>query len=256
VITLHYDDGGILRTLDLAADSLRDLSPIFRRYVKWLRPEIDKVFQQQGPGWPPIAESTQEHRDQQLAGGLAAKIREGSIESLSKRMAGEQRKVGRRLASRLMESGAVARKLGEARGSKLLHSAEKSAQRQEDLRQKFERIRGASRTLIALGPQESKYNKLYERVGRAQERGENKIQKLQSGELLGNIARSITHEIKGGTLEVFSRIKWAGIHNDGGTAGHGARIPERKFLEWTPARVAKLGEIAQTYALEKLKGKQ
>jgi phage gpG-like protein len=51
-------------------------------------------------------------------------------------------------------------------------------------------------------------------------------------------------------------IDWAGVHNDGGVAGKGARIPERKFLEWTPERLAKFVEIAQQYVIEKLEKKK
>jgi phage gpG-like protein len=53
-------------------------------------------------------------------------------------------------------------------------------------------------------------------------------------------------------LVIESAIDWAGVHNDGGTAGKGARIPKRTFLEWTPERIEKFIEIAQQYVIEKL----
>jgi phage gpG-like protein len=48
-----------------------------------------------------------------------------------------------------------------------------------------------------------------------------------------------------------SRIPWAGIHNEGGTANHGAQIPKRTFLEWTPDRVEMFAKMANDYILER-----
>jgi len=48
-----------------------------------------------------------------------------------------------------------------------------------------------------------------------------------------------------------SRIPWAGVHNDGGTANNGAVIPRRTFLEWTPERVEMFAKMANDYILER-----
>jgi phage gpG-like protein len=42
---------------------------------------------------------------------------------------------------------------------------------------------------------------------------------------------SIRATVGSGSLQVFSEIEWAAVHNDGGTAGHGAKIPQRTFLD-------------------------
>lgn len=51
--------------------------------------------------------------------------------------------------------------------------------------------------------------------------------------------------------EMASRIPWAGVHNDGGTANNGAVIPRRTFLEWTPERVEMFAKMANDYILER-----
>lgn len=219
--------------------------PIFARYIKYLRPEIDKVFAQQGPGWAPLAEATLESRKQRME-AVAEKIRTGSMNTLRRKLGSEQGRILRRLDKRraLMDAS--------ERGRKLLASAERSAARQRVIRSEFER-----RAAGEYGPVDKDTakatKKLGERIGRRQTRAEDKIAKFERGEALGAIASSIGYDVQGSTLTVFSHIPWAGAHNDGATVGHGARLPERKFLEWTPERIAKLGEIAAQYVTEKVK---
>lgn len=245
MLTLKFDDGGVIRSLDIAIDSVRDLKPIFGRYIKWLRPDIDKVFQQQGPGWAPLAQSTQDERKARLE-QVAEKIRSGSMRTLERRLSAESGRVLRKLEKRrsLMDRS--------DRGQKLLGRAEKSYARQQTIRAEFER-----RQAGIAGPLDKETakatKKLGERIQRRQQRAEDKIAAYERGDLLGAIASSITYDIEGATLTVQSRIPWAGAHNDGATVGHGARLPERKFLEWTPERVAKLAEIAAGYVAEKVK---
>ncbi len=97
---------------------------------------------------------------------------------------------------------------------------------------------------------------LNRRIEKYQGRAEERVAALERGDPLGRIASSIKAEIEKGSLTLESAIDWAGVHNDGGTGNHGAKIPKRTFLEWTPERIAMFIEIAQNYVLEKLnKGK-
>lgn len=57
-----------------------------------------------------------------------------------------------------------------------------------------------------------------------------RAKKDASEKMLGKVAASIKTSIKNGTLTVESKIPWAGVHNEGGPAGHGANIPKREFL--------------------------
>lgn len=245
MLTLKYDDGGVQRSLDLAIDSLKDLDRIFARYIKWLRPEIDKVFDQQGPGWAPIAASTMAERKGRLE-AVAEKIRSGSMNTLRRKLGSEGGRVDRRLAKR------QALKDYSEKGQKLVGRAQRAAERQRTIREEFER-----RAAGIAGPQTKDTakatKKLGERIGRRQGRAEEKIAAYERGEVLGAIASSIGYEVQGSTLTVFSHIPWAGAHNDGATVGRGARVPERKFLQWTPERIAKLAEITEQYVTEKIK---
>lgn len=53
----------------------------------------------------------------------------------------------------------------------------------------------------------------------------------KSTRILGGLEDSITMRlVKGKRIEVFSKARIGAIHNFGGTAGHGARIPKREFM--------------------------
>lgn len=245
MLTLKYDDGGVQRSLNLAIDSVSDLRPIFARYIKYLRPEIDKVFQSQGPGWAPLAESSMDARKQKLE-AVAEKLRSGAMRTLDRKLSAESGRVLRKLEKRakLMDHS--------ERGQRLLGRAQKSVERQKAIRAEFERRQAGIAGPVDKATAKAT-KKLGERIERRQVRAEEKIKKYESGEVLGAIASSIGYEIKGGNLEVFSHIAWAGAHNEGATVGHGARVPERRFLEWTPERIAKLAEIAAAYVADKVK---
>lgn len=57
--------------------------------------------------------------------------------------------------------------------------------------------------------------------------------KMRRRRLLGRLSSAVNTSVRGGKLVVESQIKWAGVHQRGGTAGRGARIPAREFLWWS-----------------------
>ena len=224
-LTLHYEDGGVRKALDLAVDSLKDLAPILRRFAKWMRPEVDAVFAAQGPGWAPRADdspTTREGAQERIAEAARAR----GQQKLRLKLRQDLRRAQRRLAS------------GKGK--------EKTVDGRYVALKELERIAaGGSKDYSLLSGR--KGEKLRERLGRAESDAEK-----EQGQVLGRIAGSIKARVQGSTLEIYSSIPWAGIHNEGGTAGRGAKIPARTFLEWTPVRVEKLASIASEYMHEKL----
>jgi phage gpG-like protein len=49
---------------------------------------------------------------------------------------------------------------------------------------------------------------------------------------LGKLKRSHRTKVNDFGIEISSPVKWANIHQEGGTAGKGAQIPPRPFLWW------------------------
>lgn len=243
-LQIQYVDNGATRTIDAGIEAVSDLNAIMRRFIPPLRKDIDKVFTQQGPGWKPLEERTQDARQARLE-AVSEKIRAGTWDRLSGKLASEQKRVDVRLAKRRASPDR------SERAQKLVARAEKASGRQRVIRAEFERMRSGESAPVA-----KEAAKLTERVGRSLQRAEKKIQDFKDGKALGQIANSIRYEVKNGTLEVFSEIGWAGIHNDGGTAGKGAKIPERKFLEWTPERIQMFQQIAAEYIAKKMNGEK
>jgi len=49
--------------------------------------------------------------------------------------------------------------------------------------------------------------------------------------LLGSLPnRTLVVTVKNGDVVAYSKVPWSGIHQEGGTAGRGAKIPARPFL--------------------------
>lgn len=69
--------------------------------------------------------------------------------------------------------------------------------------------------------------------------------------ILGNLTRSLTVEVGSGSMTLASRTAegWSEVHNEGGTAGHGAAIPERRTIEVEPSDLSVLTSILQSYLL-------
>lgn len=53
--------------------------------------------------------------------------------------------------------------------------------------------------------------------------------------LLGRLPSATFTRVTRASLVVQSRAKWSQIHQQGGRAGNGARIPARRFLWWSDA---------------------
>lgn len=185
-----------------------------------MRGEIDKVFGAQGPGWVPRQDDSGIESKQETA-----KIR--ARQALRTKLRADLRRATKRLRA------------GKGK--------QKAVDNRYEVLKEFERLSaGGSPDKSLLSDRKSK--SLRGRIGRAEDKAA-----AEQGQVLGRIASSIKARVQGNVLEIYSSIPWAGVHNEGGTAGHGARIPERRFLEWTPERVAKLAEIAEQYVAEKMK---
>ena len=69
--------------------------------------------------------------------------------------------------------------------------------------------------------------------------------------LLGKLPRVLKVSADRAGLEVESRVAWAGVHQHGGTAGKGARIPARPFLYWAAEFVRAVLDDWREYVLRR-----
>ena len=61
-------------------------------------------------------------------------------------------------------------------------------------------------------------------------RGTGSGKRKRPRKLLGRLPGALTSKATRTSVTVIARAKWSAIHQDGGTAGYGARIPARPFL--------------------------
>jgi phage gpG-like protein len=65
--------------------------------------------------------------------------------------------------------------------------------------------------------------------------------------LLGKLPTALTTISARDRVAMRSRVAWSDVHQSGGTAGHGARIPKRPFL-WASQRALKaISEVVAAY---------
>ncbi len=60
------------------------------------------------------------------------------------------------------------------------------------------------------------------------------ISAVMGRKLLRRLPAALISRASSHSLIVFSRVRWSGVHQEGGRAGHGARIPQRQFLWISP----------------------
>lgn len=218
-LNVSFKADGAIRTFDIIARNARDVAPMLRRWGGWLRADAKKHFEEQ-PGWAPLAQSTQERLKATRTSKITAagQVRKSYL---------RRSEAGFRAAAKrgIINSGTQIAELRRlAAGGSTRYSLQAGQRRQskalESLRRGLEKARTTGK-----------------RVGGDKRASENH-------RLLGKLGGSIVATIEGVKVRVESRVPWSGVHNEGGTAGKGARIPARVFLEITPEAAQALADIA------------
>ena len=212
MLTISVSIDGLERKLHTLAETAKDLEPALRILDTYLRGRVAQRFSSEGPGWPARKESTEagHHRE--------AQVQALAVHRLRRKLQRELRRAQRRLR---YGKGTVA-----------------AVDRRYAVLKEFER-QVAGGILDAQTGKDRRVEKsvrgLHERFGRAEAQA--------SGRLLGRMASSIASSVRRGSLTVYSRVPWAGIHNEGGIGGHGAEIPPRPFLFLEPEDIDLLAEL-------------
>ncbi|HZU84107.1 MAG TPA: phage virion morphogenesis protein [Polyangiaceae bacterium] len=223
---------GLERKLTLVADAAKKLDPALRTFDRYLRARVRSRFEQEGPGWAPLATSTLAHR------------RQAAMAALERKLGRDVRRAGKSYARRF---GALDQ-LGLGGLDRQRARSMLAVQRRVTTLAEFRRIMAggsASASLFEGRTAEKQRQSLAGRIGRAEAHANEKV--------LGRIAGSIRSTIKNGTLTVESRIPWAGVHNEGGRAGK-ANIPARPFLYLDGEDLDVLTEILANHLLLHLEG--
>lgn len=190
-----------------------DPGAILKRWGGYFRAQALRRAASQ-EGWPPLAESTRKKLQQQRLAKVtsAGKVRASYGSALDRYLARDANKGSAGAAADLQElrrlraGGAVdraedGRKAAAWGGSRAIDRLRKQLARAQDQRQKGKRAT----------------------VG-------GKRRKADKHKLLGQVATAIVWKLEGTSVKAFGRVPFSAVHNDGGSAGHGASEPQRVFL--------------------------
>lgn len=221
-------------------------APILKRWGGYLR-KAALARADSGEGWAPLAESTRKRLEQTRTARVTAhaQVRASYGRALQGYLQRQQRageptaaadlaelhrlRAGGRVDRQVTKRGKLSSRAqawagGKAIGRLRAQLARAQAQAEQ------QRAAGQTRVRVSVG-------------------GERR--KSASHKLLGRVARQVIFRAGDTSVKVLSKVPWSGVHNDGGTAGHGARIPKRVFLEITSENEKVMREIV----LEHLQGR-
>ena len=232
MVTAELDTSGLRRKMGNLIRAARNTPKILRLLGNEVRVDSKERFAQEGPGWPPLAKSTIERLQQTRTSAVTAqgKVRASYARAAEKGLlARAKRGLGTYTSvdelRRLAQGGGLGFTL-ERQGQLNLRTEEREGQMHQVVEGR-QGSRAISRLRKALEQHEGK-NTFERREGK---------RAIETHRLLGKLAGANKMDIQGSSATIHnvaknkSGQKFSGIHNDGGTAGHGAQIPERKFLE-------------------------
>lgn len=199
-------------------------------------PIIDRALQQYGESW--LKQRVQAHIDgarppkprpgaeQRGAGKLRKKLQR-DVKRAEKRLGKVRDYIGfRRESNRqkfLAAQGKRSRTMPE-----VIRARVQAVERREQVLAELDRIANGTGGESLLKTKAAE--KLKQRLERSVERERNK-------KPLGRIASSFTLKVKDGKLVYGSEIPWSGVHNEGGTVGHGAVIQPNPFAYLEPVDI-------------------
>lgn len=210
-LTLSVDTTSGRRRIELMIRALADLQPPLRSFGAYLRAKFKGRFDAQGPGWPPLAQSTGHELIHRYTGRVTAAGRLRETSRLKRLRAQLQRDVRKeRLDARVLTAFELATRStgGAALGAAIrLHVAtQRYAGELRNTAKALDRAHEGKRT----------------RQARAITRHH---------QLLGKLRSTIKARLEGSGIRIGSFVPWAGVHNEGGPVGHGATVPARTFAE-------------------------
>lgn len=217
-ITVKLKIDGLVRRLETMAEQEKDLERPLRMFGGYLRKRA--LARVEAQGFPPLAKAT-----------LEARASKG-LHQLGKKLETDVRKAKSRAKGGEITRGVV---------NRLSVLAEFQRNRLGALNVPHGILRQTGLKALTLKQKAS----LAGREGRA-------IARQVMRPILGNLPRTFVVEVEGATVRLIARthVKFSEIHNEGGQAGRGARIPKREFLVLEDKDEAKLAEILKDQLLK------
>lgn len=221
MLTIYVDVEGAVHKFELAAEQASDLTKPLKIMMSRLRKRAVERYKAQG--FAPLAQSTLEKRAEKGLRQMREKLTADLEKTFGKVVAERQGKKG--MFTRLFE-GAEGRTTDA-----VLAGGARTVQNRRAVLAVFQQRHGAGRgglMAVAAG------KKLTLKQGQSlATRTVKQVQKAVNKPVLGDLAGTLFGSVNGdeGTLKSRTGHEWSEVHNKGGTAGHGAQIPQRETLK-------------------------
>lgn len=140
-------------------------------------------------------------------------------------------------------------------GSKAVDRLRRRVARAQDQKRKIAEARAGLEAARAAAGQEGATDKAHARLAKLEAKAQGKVRvggdkrKAGNHKLLGRVARQIEWKLGGNRVSAFGRVPWGAVHNEGGSAGHGASEPKREHLAIRTEDETVLSEILLDHLL-------
>lgn len=244
-------------------DRADNAGAILKRWGGYLR-KRNLARADEAQGWAPLAESTQKRYAATRTAPVTAhgKVRKSYAKRAERALARAEKIAGWNQNARTGALRRLAQKIGvsktqETQATRDLAELRRLVQGGRVDRQRTKSGKLSSRAAAWQGSKAvQRLRGQLARAQAAQETGKGAPtggkRKSDAHKPLGLVARQLQYKADGARVSLFSKVPWSAIHNEGGTAGHGARIPARLFLDITQEDELVLAEIVEQH----LAGKQ
>ncbi len=275
-----WDAAGALGLLGNLEEALAQPAGILRRWSRYLQQKTKDRFAAGGPGWAPLAESTEQDRQHRYTGRITmgGEVRASYAKRRQSAVKGQILQALRRGEGGARKGKSLSAVLGRYHEgtAKLQQAAARQKQRIRDTRQlahvvvalvaeglgdllataaAAQRKLHKGQTLTGQESRAIEYKKLAGKKGPSS--GKTVAEKQAGRPLLGRIAAMIHAKLFARGVEVGlvndEAARRFSIHDQGGVAGHGAQIPQRAFAYLDAEDPEALAQIAEDTVQERLR---
>ncbi len=239
--TLIVNTEGIDRKFDLVINKASDIDGPMRRMGAHLKQKALAKYKAQA--FQPLAASTLKERAQKGLSRMESKLQKDVGKAYKRQNGGVQMQKG-------FLASALAAIAGEPGGALLGGQSRGVTNRLAVLSEFQRRHRKGSSVLMTYSGKPLSIKQLSSLDART----ERSVSKAVGKAILGRLGDSLQVTVGFGNVKLESRTSgtWSAVHNDGGEAGHGAKIPKRETLKLDEEDMRVLEELLKEHLLEPL----
>lgn len=237
MLTVLVDIDGVEHKFDTLAHLSSDLAPVLRRFGAHLRRRAADRYAAQDM--------------EPLAAATVAKRAQRGLRAFESKLTGDVRRAQRKTQEQAPR-GVLARLFGLG-GARDIGSGSRAVQSRLAVLAEFQARHGRRTELAARGGLKPLSFKQTLSIGAREDRA---VAKAVGAPILGKLAGSLVVEVDGANVTLTSRTKgeWSAVHNDGGTAGRGARIPQRETIKIEEQDLELFAELLKEHHLAAFDG--